>query len=475
MTGSTVAVPVVLSGGAGTRLWPASRTHQPKQLLSLVGDRSMIRETIDRVGSLPRIADPIVVTNVAHAQATRREMQAAGIPDATIILEPMGRNTAPAIAVAALQAVGEHSDPLLVVLPADHMISDEATFAAAVSTALDVAHDGFLVTFGITPMSPETGYGYIKAGESLSRSALRIDDFKEKPDAATALRYVESGDYSWNSGMFVFRAAAYLDELGQYRPDILAACREALGGAMTRGNTIELNAAAFGACPGESIDTAVMEETSLGAVLPIDPGWSDVGSWSSLADVSPRDADGNSVLGDVIAVETTNSYVRSADRLVATIGVDRVVVVDTPDALLVASMDATQEVKAIVEQLATHGRSEADTNGDVVADWGVREYHSAGPGHTVSTLVIDPGHEIAAHQHTDQHIHWQVIAGSGRLTIGGDAFAARPGLSLSVAPDTTHAAENTGKEALRIVQIAVDTDLDSQQLSTLASRKGVQS
>jgi mannose-1-phosphate guanylyltransferase len=434
----------------------------------------MIRATIDRVESLPEIADPIIVTNIAHAQATRREMRTAGIPNATIILEPIGRNTAPAIAVAALQAIETHDDPLLVVLPADHMITDEDTFAAAVSTALDVAEDGFLVTFGITPLSPETAYGYIKAGESLTGPGLRIEDFKEKPDAATALRYVESGDYSWNSGMFVFRAAAYLEELERYRPDILAASRKALGGATTRGATIELDAAAFRACPGESVDTAVMEATTLGAVLPIEPGWSDVGSWSSLADVSPQDDDGNSLLGDVVAVDTTNSYVRSADRLVAAIGLDRVVVVDTADAILVASMDATQDVKTVVEQLASDGRSEADTNGDVVTDWGVKKFQTAGPGHAVSILEIDAGHEIATHEHTDQHIHWQVMSGSGVIVVDGDSSAARPGLSLYVASSTSHSAENTGKEPLRVVQIAVDTDLDSQQLSRFSSRKGIE-
>jgi len=363
---------------------------------------------------------------------------------------------------------------MLLVLPADHLITDEPTFSEAVGTALEAASDGFLVTFGITPRSPETGYGYIKAGGAVSGPVLQIAEFKEKPDANTAGQYVASGDFSWNSGMFVFKASKYLEELELYAPDILAACRSAMETASIDGQRVTLGASAFAACRGESIDIAVMEKTSFGAVLPVEPGWSDVGSWSSLAEVTDRDSDGNSFIGDVVAVDTTGSYVRASDRLVATVGVDGVVVVETKDAALVASMGATQGVKAVVDRLSEKGRPEVETNGDVATGWGVKRMQSIGQGHVVDVLEVDLGEEIPSHSHSNQDIHWQVTSGNGEMTVDGDVIDAHPGVSTYIPADTAHAVENKGEEPLRIVQITVDKTFESTTMPGPATTKGTE-
>ncbi|MGI9585921.1 MAG: mannose-1-phosphate guanylyltransferase/mannose-6-phosphate isomerase [Acidimicrobiia bacterium] len=472
MSNHQPTIPVILSGGSGTRLWPASRSRQPKQLLSLAGDHSMIRATIDRAGSIPNSGDPIVVTNVAHAGATSREIRSAGITGATLILEPMGRNTAPAIAAAALQAAALHDDPILLVLPADHLITDQATFADAVGTAVEVASGGFLVTFGITPRSPETGYGYIRAGDSVSGPVLQIVEFKEKPDAITAEQYVASGDFSWNSGMFVFKASTFLEELERYAPDILGACRSALESASVDGQMITLGEPAFSKCRGESVDIAVMEQTSFGAVLPVEPGWSAVGSWSSLAEVSQGDGDGNTFMGDVVPIDTTNSYVRASDRLVATIGLDRIVVVETSDAVLVSSMDTTQDVKRVADRLVAEDRPEVETNGDSVASWGVKKRQSGGTGHSVHVLEVDANEQIPLHDHDIQDIHWQVTSGVGEMSIGDDVLDARPGVSVYIPANTAHGVRNKGEELLRIVQITVDKTYDSTTTNESETTKG---
>ena len=350
-------VPVLMSGGAGTRLWPASRSDHPKQFLPLVDDRSMVQATLDRLTGLDT-APPLVVANAAHHGLVAAELDKAGHDPARVILEPMGRNTAPAAAVAALHLTADGADPLMLLLPADHVIEDVPSFHTAVRHAAELAAGGALVTFGIVPTSPETGYGYIKTGHPVDGTAFRIERFVEKPDVPTAQAYLESGSYLWNSGMFVFRCSTYLATLGEHAPEMLASCRETME-ASESGNGILLHAARFAATPADSIDYAVMENTDQGMVVPLDAGWSDVGSWAALWDIADHDVDGNALVGDVVAIDTRDSYIRSEYRLVTVAGLEGVVVVSTPDALLVTTVEKCQNVKAIVDTLKSQGRPEA--------------------------------------------------------------------------------------------------------------------
>ncbi len=360
MTVPDAIVPVILSGGVGTRLWPASRHHSPKQLLPLVDDRSLIRNTVDRISSVATTTAPIIVANADHADAIEAEMRLSGWETPVLMLEPVGRNTAPAIAVAALEILATGQDGLMIVLPSDHTISDEGAFATAVEQAATAARDGFLVTFGITPSAAETGYGYISVGTRLNESASRVSAFREKPDEETAERYLASGDYLWNSGMYLFTASRYLEELELHAPDIAAAARQAYAGATRDGTRVILDEEAFAACRPDSIDYAVMESTTSAAVVPTDPGWNDVGSWTSLWDIADKDDEGNVTLGDVEMVDTSGSYIRSGHRLIAAVGLEDIVIIDTPDALLVTTRDRAQDVKQIVDRLRAANRPELD-------------------------------------------------------------------------------------------------------------------
>ncbi len=465
-------VPVVLSGGSGTRLWPVSRERQPKQLLAMVGDRSMIHATIERVASLPGVRPPTVVTNAGHAVAVERSLRDAGYTDATLILEPIGRNTAPAVAVASIVALERGEDPLILVLPADHVIAHTEAFAAAVETAAAAAEQGYLVTFGIAPTSPETGYGYIRSGEPLDGPILRIDEFKEKPDPETAAAYVASGEYSWNSGMFMFRASRYLEELESFRPEVARASRAAVEAATRIGHEIALDTGAFAACPSDSIDYAVMEHTDCGAVLPIDPGWSDVGSWSSLWEIADKDEAGNARLGDVLVVDTRDSYLRGSDRIVAVIGMESVVVVDTPDALLVTSMDAAQGVKDVVDRLKAQSRSEVTSNGTEFEPWGVARLVDAAPGHRTHLVQIDPSAAIPPHTLDGRSEHWQVVSGQATITVGEETTICDVGASIHVPQGAVQAIENTGETPLRLIRISVDTHIDSDVMKAFAWRRG---
>ena len=469
---SGTIVPVVLSGGAGTRLWPASRAKQPKQLLPLASNRSMIAATIDRVHAIGGAETPIVVTNASQATAVQRALRDSGYDDATLILEPVGRNTAPAVAVAALEVLESRGDALMLVLPADHVITDEGAFAAALASGVEVAERGALVTFGITPTSPETGYGYIRAGDPITSAAREIAEFKEKPDEATAAEYLASGAYSWNSGMFLFQASRFLDELEEHRPDIASASKLAHAEATTGEVGVELHPDHFAACPAESIDYAVMERTSSGAVVSADPGWSDVGSWSALWDIADKDGSDNALVGDVIAVDTSDSYIRADTRLVATIGLDGVVVVDTPDSVLVASMAAVQDVKAIVENLKADNRPEATENEVTFEPWGTSRVLSETPGHRTLLLSIDPGATTNDHSHDDRSHHWQFFEGTAEVHIGGEASNAGAGDSVYIEPGATHNLTNTGPDVLTLVQVSVDTRVSSREIADYLNRRG---
>lgn len=441
---------VLLSGGSGTRLWPLSREAYPKQFLSLAGKGTMLQETWQRVAGMTDAA-PIVVANEEHRFLAAEQLRLVGVERATIVLEPVGRNTAPAIAAAALQAMTAGDDPLLLVLPSDHVVRDADAFRDAVATARPAAEDGALVTFGIRPHTPETGFGYIQS-DAGDGPVLRVLRFVEKPDAATAQRYLDAGDHYWNSGMFLFRASRYLEELERHRPDILAAVRRAFDGAASDGDFLRLDKDAFTASPSDSIDYAVMEKTERAMVLPVDIGWSDVGSWSALWDVSEQDSDGNARHGDVIAVDSRNSYAY-ARRLVALVGVDDLVVVETDDAILVARKDRVQQVKDVVAKLKAEQRSHAVLHREVHRPWGSYDSVDVGDGFQVKRIKVKPGARLSLQSHKHRAEHWIVVRGTGRVTRDNDVFDLVANQSAYIPLGARHRLENPGAEVLELIEV----------------------
>ena len=372
-------IPVIMSGGSGSRLWPLSRQLNPKQFLPLAdASLSMLQSTLKRLDGLGS-AIPQLICNEQHRFLAAEQLRMMGLEKANILLEPVGRNTAPAIALAALAALGESEDPILLVLAADHLIKDIAAFQASIQVALPLAQSGKLVTFGIVPTHAETGYGYIEKGGSSGIGGFDVNRFVEKPDLVTAQEYLANGSYFWNSGMFMFRASRYLEELETYRPDILAACRAALAGGSQDMHFTRVDETAFAACPDDSVDYAVMEKTADAVMVPLDAGWSDIGSWTALWDVSDKDQQGNVFKGDVLNQQSRNTYVHADSRLVATVGLDDLVIVETKDAVLVAHKDHVQDVKKIVEQLKNSSRTEHINHREVYRPWGV--YDSVDNGH----------------------------------------------------------------------------------------------
>lgn len=462
----TPILPVVLSGGSGSRLWPESRRLNPKQFLALVDERSMIRATIDRVTEFVGAIQPIIVTNADHADAAEKDMADAGFPDVHMILEPVGRNTAPAVAVAALKAV-ELGDPLLLILPADHTIENKQSFHAAIRTASEAAHDGFLVTFGISPSEPDTGYGYLKVGEPIGTGTKRVEEFKEKPDEATAREYVESGRFLWNSGIFLFRASTYLQQLETFAPDIAEASARAFRLSKQVDNRQYLDEASFASCRADSIDYAVMEKTDIAVVVPMDPGWSDVGSWKSLWEIAQKDEDDNALIGDVIAVGTTESYVKAPHRLVATVGVDRLIVVDTPDAVLIASMDAAQDVKAVVDVLEAADRPESERSTIERQPWGAQQILGSGTNHVVRHLWIDPGQSAILDTTDAVSVSFHVMQGSIRISVEGVEKDVAPGESTNVVQGDLTRLTNHGVETAEIVEVEIRSTLGhNESIST---------
>jgi len=441
--------PVLLSGGSGTRLWPLSREAYPKQFLALAGDDTMLQATWRRVAPIADLP-PIVVAGEDHRFLVAEQLRQAGAPQAAIMLEPVGRNTAPAIAAAALQATADGGDPLLLVLPSDHVVRDADAFRAAVRAAMPAADAGALVTFGIVPTAPETGFGYLHAdaGEGL-RKVLR---FVEKPDAATAQRYLDAGDHYWNSGMFLFRSSRFLGELQRLQPAILDGTRAALAAARRDGDFIRLDRDAFAATPSDSIDYAVMEKTGSAMVLPVDIGWSDVGSWSALWDVAERDAEGNAHVGDVIAVDSRNSYAY-ARRLVALVGVDDIVVVETDDAVLVARKDRVQRVKDVVAQLKAGQRSQAALHREVHRPWGSYDSIDVGERFQVKRIKVKPGAALSLQSHGHRAEHWIVVSGTARVTRDRDVFELHANQSTYIPIGAKHRLENPGTEVLELIEV----------------------
>jgi mannose-1-phosphate guanylyltransferase/mannose-6-phosphate isomerase len=442
-------LPVILSGGSGTRLWPLSREAYPKQFLPLVGDVTMLQATWNRVAAIAGKA-PIVVANQEHRFMAAEQLRECNVTPQALILEPIGRNTAPAIAIAALQALAAGEDALLLVLPSDHVVRDDAAFHAAVKQAAAAADAGKLVTFGIVPTAPETGYGYIKAQAGTGVHA--VDRFVEKPDLATAQQYVASGEYYWNSGMFLFKASRYLQELEALQPAILAACRAALDKASRDSDFIRLDADAFAASPNDSIDYAVMEKTADAAVVPLDAGWNDVGSWSALWEVSDKDADGNACHGDVIALDCRNSYAYGT-RLIAMVGLEDVVVVETDDAVFVGHKDRVQDVKEIVGQIKRDGRSEAAAHRKVYRPWGAYDSIDNGARFQVKRITVKPGATLSLQMHHHRAEHWIVVSGTAEVTRGEDVILLTENQSTYIPLGVTHRLKNPGKLPLELIEV----------------------
>lgn len=442
-------VPVILSGGSGTRLWPVSREAYPKQFLPLVGDDTMLQATWKRVAPIAGAA-PIVVANQEHRFMAAEQLRECNVTPQALILEPIGRNTAPAIAIAALQALAAHDDALLLVLPSDHVVRNEKAFHEAVRQAAAAAEGGKLVTFGIVPTAPETGYGYIKAASG--EGVRGVERFVEKPDLATAEQYVRSGEYFWNSGMFLFKASRYLKEVETLQPAILAACRTALEKASRDSDFIRLDADAFAASPNDSIDYAVMEKTADAAVVPLDAGWNDVGSWSALWEVSDKDASGNACHGDVIAVDCRNSYAYG-NRLIAMVGLDDVVVVETDDAVFVGHKDRVQHVKEIVAQIKRDGRSEAAAHRKVYRPWGAYDSIDNGARFQVKRITVKPGATLSLQMHHHRAEHWIVVSGTAEVTRGDEVILLSENQSTYIPLGVTHRLKNPGKLPLELIEV----------------------
>ena len=447
-------IPVLLSGGVGSRLWPVSRELYPKQFLPLADDKStLFQQTLERLQGLPGLGEPIVVCNNEHRFLVAQQLREGGHIGGSILLEPIGRNTAPAIALAAIDALKQTADAILLVLPADHVIRDWAALHKAAATAQALANEGYLVTFGIVPDHPETGYGYIRKGEPLHSEACRVSHFAEKPDLATAASYLESGAYLWNSGMFVFRADRYLEELGEHAPQMLGACRRAYEAGTEDLDFIRIPKDVFAVCPSDSIDYAVMERTSRAAVVPLDCGWSDVGSWPALWQAGSPDAAGNVTRGDVMLRNVGNSYVRAESRLAAVIGLQDVVVIETPDAVLVSSKDAAQDVKHIVSALKKAGRGEALLHTRVYRPWGTYESLVESDRFQVKRIVVNPGQQLSLQMHHHRAEHWIVVKGTARVTCGEQDITLHEDQSTYIPIGTKHRLANPGKIPLEIIEV----------------------
>jgi mannose-1-phosphate guanylyltransferase/mannose-6-phosphate isomerase len=447
-------IPLILSGGSGTRLWPVSRKNLPKQFLALAGNGTLFQQTITRTRQLPEVTSPIVVASEDHRFLAADQLLEVGVQDATIVLEPLARNTAPAIALGALQAQQRDADALLLVLPADHLIGDTGAFVEAVKQAMPIAEKGWLVTFGIRPDRPETGFGYIRRAEVIDGDGYRVEQFVEKPDLATAESYLADGGYDWNSGMFLFKASRYLEELAEHAPAMLAAVREAHANASADLDFVRIDHDTFARVPDNSIDYAVMEKTRHAAVIPVSCVWSDIGSWSALWLTGDKDGEGNLREGDTLSIDSRNSLLRSHDRhLLATVGIDDLIVVTTPDATLVAHRDAAQDVKKIVEQLKASGRSEHSLHRVVHRPWGSYDSLEAGDRFQVKRIVVKPGAALSLQKHHHRAEHWIVVSGTAEVTCDEKVFLLGENQSTFIPLGSQHRLRNPGKVPLELIEV----------------------
>ena len=457
---------VIMAGGSGSRLWPLSRASHPKQFLSLHGDNTMLQATVKRLAGL-NVQSSVTICNEEHrffVAEQLREIDKLG----SIILEPIGRNTAPAIALAAFSA---KDDPLLLVLSADHVIQDTAAFNKAVSAAVPLAASGKLVTFGIVPNKPHIGYGYIKKGEE-EGAGFVVDQFVEKPSFELAQDYVSSKDYCWNSGMFLFKASKYLEELKNFRPDIYDACESAIADAQVDLDFLRVDKIKFESCPSESVDYAVMEKTKDAVVVPLDAGWSDIGSWSSLWDISEKDCSGNVTHGDVMLHNSSNSYIRADGALVAAIGVDDLVIVSTKDVLMVAHRDSVEDVKIIAQQLKSESRSEWELHREVYRPWGKYDSIDSGERYQVKRITVKPGAKLSVQMHHHRAEHWVVVSGTARVTNGDKTFLLSENESTYIPVGIVHALENPGKVDLELIEVQSGSYLSEDDIIRFEDRYG---
>ena len=457
-------IPVILSGGSGTRLWPLSRKEYPKQYLPLASDNTMLQETILRLNGLDNLADPIIVCNADHRFLVAEQCQHIDIASPTILLEPVGRNTAPAIAAAALQSLKQTDDAVLLVLSADHVIQDVEVFHQAINIACQQAQEGKLATFGIVPTDANTGYGYIKSSVDSNNGAHKVEEFVEKPDLETAQTYLEQGNYLWNSGMFMFKATTLIDELTTHSPEIVTSVNDAVNNAEQDLDFIRLDKTAFESSPSDSIDYALMEKSDNVVVVPLDAGWNDIGSWSALHDIGTKDANGNVIKGDVFMQDTTNTYIHANGHMIATIGVQDLIIVDTPNATLISTKDKSQEVKNIVEQLQRQDREEQSCHRKVYRPWGWYDSIEMGKHFQVKRLHVNPGAKLSLQMHHKRAEHWVVVSGIATAINGEDVLTLTEGDSTYIPIGTTHGLENKTNEQLEIIEVQSGTYLGEDDI-----------
>jgi mannose-1-phosphate guanylyltransferase/mannose-6-phosphate isomerase len=449
---SLKVIPVILCGGAGTRLWPLSRELYPKQLLALVNEYSLLQNTVTRCDGHAEVTSPILVCNEEHRFLVAEQLREVAIVPSSIILEPEGRNTAPAVALAAHEVLKHEDDAILVVLPSDHVIKQTDVFLDALTRAIDLAKTDALVTFGVVPDKPETGYGYIRKGPAVE-DAYRVDKFVEKPDQVTAIEFFQSGLYLWNSGMFVFKASVFLKELAKQKPDMAAAMTKATSRSKSDLDFTRVDAEAFCASASDSIDYAVMEHTTKAIVVPLDAGWNDIGSWDALWEISEKDENDNTLVGDVVVSGVENSFLWSEHRLVSVIGLKDVVVVETADAVMVASLDQAQNVKAVVNHLKDEGREERTFHRKVYRPWGYYEGLDAGPAYQVKRLSVNPGASLSLQLHHHRAEHWVVVNGIATVTVGEKVFNLNKNESCYIPTETRHRLQNLTEMAVEIVEV----------------------
>jgi len=470
---SRTIYPVILSGGSGTRLWPLSRDLLPKQLLALVGQESLLAATAKRVSG-DGYAAPIIVCNQDHRFMVQEQLAAIGITPEAIIIEPVARNTAPAIAAAASLLRARDPSALMLVLPSDHIIRNLTEFAIAVAAAAQAAEAGYLVTFGITPTAPETGYGYIRSGAPIEDNdgAFKIARFVEKPDVITAVGYLAEGDWSWNSGMFVFPVDTMLEELERFEPEMVAGAARAVEAGTHDGVVLGLDKEAFGEIVSKSVDYALMERTERAAIVPANLGWSDVGSWSALWEIGDKDPTGNVLIGDVLTEKTTGSYIRTNGPLVATLGLDDVVIVATGDVVLAASKDHAQDVKKFVTRLREAGRTEGISHTVVNRPWGTYQTVDSGNGYQVKRITVKPGSKLSLQKHAKRAEHWVVVNGTARVTRDDDLLTLRPGMYVYIPLGAVHRLENIGTDLMELIEVQAGTYLGEDDIVRLSDDYG---
>ncbi len=463
-------IPVILSGGSGTRLWPLSRGTYPKQFLPLVSDKTMVQETILRLQGVDNLQAPIAVCNEVHRFLMAEQLWELNTQPDAIILEPIGKNTAPAVALAALMA--KSADDILLVLPADHVIADITVFQEAVAQAEQLALAGQLVTFGIVPTAAETGYGYIKRADEKIAQAFKVAEFVEKPNMAVAQRYVDSGEYYWNSGMFAFKAGRYLEELEKFAPEMLAICRQALQQAEVDADFVRLNKDLFAQCPSDSIDYAVMEKTKSAVVIPLDASWNDVGSWSALWDVAVKDEHDNALTGDIIALDTERSYIHAENKLVAVVGIKDMVVIETADAVMVAPKERVQDVKEIVNALKKAQRVEAALHRKVYRPWGHYDSVDEGERHKTKRIVVKPGAKLSVQKHHHRAEHWVVVKGTALVSKGDETLLLSENESTYIPLGVVHCLENPGVIPLEMVEVQSGSYLGEDDIVRFEDKYG---